>query len=121
MRPAQHRPPPPPRPRKIVQINSCGNRDSGIEIYALCDDGTMWDLSGGQWVQFPPIPQDHEPDLFVRSTGCYAHQTSDQMTCAACDKAWDMNDPFPPPCGVDEPKKTWFARLDAFLEKLKAK
>ncbi len=119
-RETRHPPPPPPRPRKIVQITASG--DVNDSVYALCDDGSVWAISNLHgWTEFPAIPQNHEPDMFAPNLGCYAHQTSDQMTCKACDKAWDMNDPFPPPCGVDEPKKTWFARLDAFIDKLKPK
>lgn len=29
---------------------------------------------------------------------CLARQHSDQMTCAACGLAWDVNDPDPPAC-----------------------
>lgn len=29
---------------------------------------------------------------------CQARQYSDQMLCAACGLAWDMNDPEPPEC-----------------------
>lgn len=30
--------------------------------------------------------------------GCRAIQYSDMMQCAACDLAWDVNDPAPPAC-----------------------
>ena len=42
---------------KIIQIISAGN-DGGVKLYALCDDGNVWEywtLSG--WVKLPlPTP-----------------------------------------------------------------
>lgn len=32
---------------------------------------------------------------------CQARQYSDQMVCAKCDLAWDVNDPEPPKCRND--------------------
>lgn len=29
-----------------------------------------------------------------------AHRYGDQMQCSHCGKAWDVNDPEPPPCEV---------------------
>jgi hypothetical protein len=51
--------------RKIVQISAVpGNSDSlWGDVYALCDDGTVWAASCGahiehaSWYQLPPIPQ----------------------------------------------------------------
>jgi len=43
--------------RKAVQLI-----DSEGYICALCDDGTIWVLSGGQWQRMEPIPQDALPD-----------------------------------------------------------
>lgn len=37
-----------------------------------------------------------------------ARQYSDQMQCAACGKAWDVNDPDPPPCVVAAPPQERF-------------
>jgi hypothetical protein len=57
-----HRPAPPPRPRKIVQITAVPGADNGeSSIYALCDDGTLWALShSGQWHELPAIPQNYD-------------------------------------------------------------
>ena len=38
--------------RKVVQIAA-----ADVAYMALCDDGTMWQLSGRDWDQLPPIPQ----------------------------------------------------------------
>ena len=35
----------------------------------------------------------------VKRERCLALQYSDQMNCARCNLAWDMNDPEPPECG----------------------
>lgn len=37
-------------------------------IHALCDDGTLWALEGGQWNKLVPIPQDMPP--VVRRGAC---------------------------------------------------
>jgi hypothetical protein len=52
--------------RKIVQI--CGDSIPGSEkhcqwfsLFALCDDGTLWEYGGVtsfHWKQLPSIPQD---------------------------------------------------------------
>lgn len=59
---AQHKPAPPARPRKVIQIamvsTTAINGDPRVETVALCDDGTMWELTGSaQWVEMPAIPQ----------------------------------------------------------------
>lgn len=41
--------------------------------------------------------------------GCEARQYSDQMVCARCDLAWDVNDMDPPPCKLQQAA----AKLDA--------
>lgn len=45
--------------RKIIQIISDGKADNW---WALCDDGTIWQLDGIRWIQtaVPKIPQDTE-------------------------------------------------------------
>lgn len=34
----------------------------------------------------------------MKRAGCKAIQYSDQMSCADCALAWDVNDPEPPAC-----------------------
>lgn len=47
--------------RKIVQIAVChdGAKDENPFIYALCDDGTVWELfhHDRSWNALPEIPQ----------------------------------------------------------------
>lgn len=33
---------------------------------------------------------------------CRARRINDQMICGSCRKAWDANDPEPPPCAPAE-------------------
>ncbi len=33
---------------------------------------------------------------------CKARQQSDQMFCASCNLIWDMNDPEPPECALEQ-------------------
>lgn len=42
-------------------------------IHALCDDGTLWALEGGQWNKLVPIPQ--EPTKVDRT---YTHAMTDR-------------------------------------------
>lgn len=50
--------------RKVIQISTNGLENTSVTqsswaVYALCDDGTMWEAWGGRkWEQLPPIPQD---------------------------------------------------------------
>lgn len=79
--------------RKPIQLVGTPRTDGDPDLYALCDDGTIWGLNhGGQWVELPSIPQPIEGE-------CEARQHSDQMLCKRCDIGWDMNDPHPPTCG----------------------
>jgi len=60
MRDAIHRPPPPQphHPRKIFQIAAATEASGGdAQLYALCGDGTAWQLVNGTWHQLPEIPQ----------------------------------------------------------------
>lgn len=45
--------------RKIIQISTCMNESVSI-IYALCDDGKIFENYAGfqNWTELPPIPQD---------------------------------------------------------------
>jgi hypothetical protein len=53
-----HRPPPPQRERKVIQIAATAGTNAEGELFALCDDGTVWTLTyAGQWHQLPAIPQ----------------------------------------------------------------
>ena len=49
--------------RKIIQI-SIAAIEEWTEIYALCDDGTLWSETVPsqkfEWTPIPPIPQDEE-------------------------------------------------------------
>ena len=40
------------QPRTITQL--CGSAES---LFALCNDGTVWQLIGGVWCPEPGIPQ----------------------------------------------------------------
>ena len=60
--------------RKIVQITT--NQDPGEvgELFALCDDGTVWVLSSPahgrvteQWIQIPNVPQGADSDGSVET------------------------------------------------------
>ena len=42
-----HRP-----PRTIAQL--CGSAEG---LFAMCNDGTVWELLGGVWLPAPGIPQ----------------------------------------------------------------
>jgi hypothetical protein len=44
-------------PRKITQLAAVSAGDATGFLYALCDDGTVWMLSGG-WEKMESIPQD---------------------------------------------------------------
>lgn len=48
--------------RRIFQMTACARPDGTTEIYAICNDGTAWELTNGQWVELPAIPQDHSRD-----------------------------------------------------------
>ena len=50
--------------RKIIQIAAIPEtKNSFRTVFALCDDGTVWDIfeSGDGWELLPPIPQDQPP------------------------------------------------------------
>lgn len=81
--------------RRIFQLTAAARPDGSAEVYAICNDGTAWELLNGQWVQLPPIPQDEAKDPSV----CEARQQSDQVICERCNIGWDMNDICPPACG----------------------
>lgn len=50
--------------RKITQIAGSDNR-----IYALCEDGTLWEMNqSGEWDQHPPIPEVLQPKVEAKST-----------------------------------------------------
>jgi len=45
--------------RKPVQIAVIQRTDfEPFAILAVCDDGTIWELSNGTWERLPEIPQD---------------------------------------------------------------
>lgn len=47
--------------RKIIQTAVSSGGDSGDNVFALCDDGTIWFIPEpymGGWIALPPIPQD---------------------------------------------------------------
>lgn len=52
--------------RKIIQICSNFVGESYVypdSIYALCNDGTVWELVNGEkWKLLPEIPQDNQPE-----------------------------------------------------------
>lgn len=54
--------------RKVIQISSAAWGD-GVAIAVLCDDGTMWDMNGGRWVELPAIPQDESKDPLAVASG----------------------------------------------------
>ena len=61
-------PPPSPRPRKVVQITAAP-WDGSVALNALCDDGTMWEMNAGRWVELPAIPQDESQDPLAVAVG----------------------------------------------------
>jgi hypothetical protein len=42
--------------RTIIQL--CSRASAGV--FALCNDGTSWELFEGQWHQIPEIPRAHD-------------------------------------------------------------
>lgn len=36
---------------------------------------------------------------------CKAYQASDQMYCPHCHLVWDVNDPDPPPCKIEQSER----------------
>lgn len=52
---------------------------------------------------------------------CKARQYSDQMVCAECNLAWDVNDLEPPPCGAAKDEKQKEADRRSFVAKTKQK
>lgn len=49
--------------RKIIQISSGLTLHESV-IVALCNDGTLWNISSNNpmWLQLPRIPQDEKPE-----------------------------------------------------------
>jgi len=54
-------------PRKIIQIAADSSSSSAgnaffASIYALCDDGTVWDFifQERKWTRIPDVPQENE-------------------------------------------------------------
>jgi hypothetical protein len=49
--------------RKVIQIAATAYGETGDEgalssdLFALCDDGTIWNLAGRTWILVDPIPQ----------------------------------------------------------------
>lgn len=111
--------------RIAIQLVGTARPDGDAELFALCNDGTMWQLVGsGQWHEMPGIPQTESEDplakLYARNVdlnealrkakatvaellknpnACMAVQHGDQTVCEHCDIGWDTNDPHPPMCG----------------------
>lgn len=54
--------------RKPIQI-AISEHQGGVALTALCDDGTMWDLNSGQWIELPAIPQDESKDPLAVAVG----------------------------------------------------
>ncbi len=46
--------------RKIIQIAYGDTKDGFLNVLALCNDGTLWELFKADWVKIPDIPQDKE-------------------------------------------------------------
>jgi len=48
--------------RRVIQISSnhlenTSTTQASFVLYALCDDGTIWESWGGRpWIQIPPVP-----------------------------------------------------------------
>ena len=70
---------------KIIQITSAGN-DGGMMLYALCDDGNVWEfcIQTG-WVKLP-LP-DPSPN-------------SDCSKCPCCDAPWNIRENDSCSCGA---------------------
>lgn len=46
--------------RRVIQLESFVSKEHQ-QIFALCDDGTIWAYGhAGEWSALPPIPQDKE-------------------------------------------------------------
>lgn len=52
--------------RTPLQIVCSGHAEYPTEIYALCNDGTMWELTRGHWTELPGIPQDESKDPLAK-------------------------------------------------------
>lgn len=48
--------------RRIFHMTTATRPDGSTELYAICNDGTTWELTNGQWVELPAIPQDLSKD-----------------------------------------------------------
>jgi hypothetical protein len=53
--------------RAIIQIAATARPDGDADLYALCNDGTLWGLTSG-WTEMPPIPQDESQDPLSKQT-----------------------------------------------------
>lgn len=75
---------------KIIQITSAGN-DGGMMLYALCDDGNVWEfcIQTG-WVKLPlpdPSPNSEyakctQPDMDNKK--CHAYNNGECMNAFVC-------------------------------------
>lgn len=55
--------------RKAIQIVATPSSNGDPDLYALCNDGTMWGLNhGGQWIELPPIQQGESEDPLAVAT-----------------------------------------------------
>ena len=55
-----------PTMRKPIQLTTAVESNDEVSIFALCDDGTMWHITGHSlcdyenWTQIEPIPQEED-------------------------------------------------------------
>jgi len=54
--------------RKVIQITSAPWEGS-VALTALCDDGTMWEMNSGRWVELPAMVQDESKDPLAVAAG----------------------------------------------------
>jgi len=53
--------------RKVIQFSAAARPDGGdADVYALCNDGTLWQLVTGHWQEMPAIPQDESKDPLAK-------------------------------------------------------
>lgn len=46
--------------RRIVQIATAYTEPCGVQIFARCNDDTVWTTDGTRWQRLPDIPQEDE-------------------------------------------------------------
>lgn len=80
--------------RKIIQISSIflpegGGYNPSVHIYALCDDGEVWEhvTATDKWMPLPAVPQD-EPEAPLSSPPQSPDTAADDLPSHLAGKLW---------------------------------